>query len=127
MVTREPCGDDREAAVIVRQRIDIALPPGDVRDAFVRGQLAGPVEHRRGHVDPGRFANMRGEGADDETRAAGHVQQAVARTRPGGLDDHPQRLLVGDGRGGAEHRRLAGELVEDQILVVRIGHSRSHR
>ena len=122
MMEREPRGDDREAGVVVRQRIDVALPPGDVRQTLLGRELARPVEHGRSDVDPGRFPHIWRKGADDEAGAAGHVEQTVVAGGPGGLDDHPQRLLVGDRRGGAEDRRLARELVEDQLLVVRVVH-----
>jgi len=125
VVEREACGHDREAAIHVGQGRDVALPPGDVCQALVGRQLAGPLDHRRGHVDPGRLLNMWGKGADDEARAARHVEKSVDGGGPCRLDDHSQRVVVGDRRGSAEDRRLPRELVEDQLPVVRVRHFQS--
>ena len=76
------------------------------------------VEHRRRHVDPGRVLHLRGEGAHDDPAAARDVEHRVARSWRGRLDDHPQRVRIGDRVGGAERRRLAGELVQDPLLVA---------
>src|SRR6266568_4900449 len=86
-------------------------------------EMARPVEHRRGHVDPRRVLDARGERANHDAAAAGDVEHRIIGAGLGGLYDHRQRARIGDRRGGAERRRLAGELVADQIAVRGVGHS----
>ena len=67
--------------------------------------------------------HMRGKGAYDDAAAAGDIEDRVARLGLRRLDNHAQRILVGDRRGGAEQRRLPGELVEDQVLMPGRSHA----
>jgi hypothetical protein len=89
---------------------------------FLGSEGAGALQHRRGHVDAGGVPQIGREGADDDAAAAGDVEHRVVRAGPRGIDDHLQRGLVRDRRGGRERRRLAGELIADQALMRRVGH-----
>ena len=122
MVHRETRDDDGETVVLERQRIYVSLPPLDVGQPLLRREPLRLLEHCRGHVDTGRPAHMRGEGADDDAAAAGEIENRIVRSRPSGLDDHPQRVRVGDRGSGAEQCRLPRELVQDQALMARVGH-----
>src|SRR5262249_51548917 len=81
-----------------------------------------PLKHRGRHVDTSRLANSRSKGAHDQPWPTGDVENGVIRAGSGGRHNHLQRILVSDRRGGAEDRRLACELVEDQLFVVCVSH-----
>src|SRR5206468_2017395 len=79
--------------------------------------LPGLLEHGRREVDAGGVAYRLGEGADDESAAAGDVEHGVVGTGSAELHDEPERRLVLDRRRRAEGHGLAGELVQDRIFV----------
>ncbi len=114
--------DDREGAIGPGQRGNVALPPGDVGDALFRRQKPRPVEHGRGHVDTGRMPHMGGKAADDDAAAAGDVEHRIRGAGSGGVDQQLQGRRIGDRAGGAERRRLPGELIADQVAVGVVGH-----
>jgi hypothetical protein len=84
---------------------------------FFRGLL----QHRRREIDAGGVTHGLGEGADDETAAAGDVEHRVVGAGPAELHDEAQRRLVLDGRRRTEGHRLTRELVENRVLMVVIG------
>jgi hypothetical protein len=45
-----------------------------VAESLSAAALRASIEHRRGHVDPGRVAHLRRKGASDEPAAAGDVE-----------------------------------------------------
>ena len=119
MVKGEARGDDRERRVRPRQRQHVALMPGDVREALRGGMGSCPVEHGRRDVDAGRVADDPREGGDDEAGAARDVEHRVVRSGPAALDDQLERRLAADARRRREGRRLARELIEDLVPVLR--------
>ena len=125
VVHGEPGDDDRKGAVRVGQVGHVALAPCDVGDALLGGEKAGALQHRRGHVDPGRVLDVRGKAAHHDAPAAGDIEHRVAGAGLGRLDDHPERAGVGNRRGGAERRRLPGKLVANEALMCVLGHSLS--
>ena len=58
------CDHDREAAVVIEQRVNITTVQCDIAQTAVRGRFTGFFEHGRGQVDTRRLAHMRCEGAN---------------------------------------------------------------
>ena len=102
--------------------LDLAFLPRDVGDALLGGEGTGALQHRRRRIDAGGMPYMRRESADHDATAASEIEERVVRPGPRGVDDQFQGRLVRDRRGGRERRRLAGELVADEILMRRVGH-----
>ncbi len=119
VVEGEARGHDREGRVRPRQRQHVALAPGHVRQAELGGVRPRAVQHRRRDVDAGRVAHDAREGRHDEPGAARDVEHRVLGAGAAALDDQPERRLVADARRGGEGRRLARELVEDLVPVLR--------
>jgi hypothetical protein len=59
------------------------------------------------------------EGTHHDAAPARNVEHGVLRSRPGGLHDEAERLLVLDAGRRRERDSLTAELVEDQITVAR--------
>src|SRR5215472_4863457 len=116
------CDYDREAAVVIGQRVNITTVQCDIAQTALRGRFLGFFEHGRGQVDTRRLAHMRCEGANHKARTACDIEQGVVRPRRGSFDDQPQHRFVLDHGGGAERRGLARKLIEYQILVRRFIH-----
>ena len=91
---REPGHDNFERAVRIGQRGDVTAIPRDVANPTLRCVLARPVQHRRGHINPGRVFHMRREGADNDPAAARDIQHRIARRWRRRLNDHAQRVGI---------------------------------
>ena len=97
---REAGHDDREGAVGIGQALDRALLPGNIGEALLDGERVGALQHCRGHIDAGGMSQMGREGADDDAAAAGDIEQRIAGARLSRVDDHFERRLARDRRGG---------------------------
>ena len=117
----EPGDDQRELAVGERQGQDVAVAPGQVRQALLGLQEPRALEHRGREVDAGDVPCDPGEGAGEDARPAGHVEHGVVGAGGAEVDDGAQRRLVADRRRRRERHRLARELIEDR-LAMRVAH-----
>ena len=119
MVHGKPRHHDIERAVRIGQRPDIAAIPGDVADRPSRRQAAA-----RGRASPAS-CRSRSHASPAVRRRRRRSRRRMRRPAPyrpvvgaAAVDDHAQRVRIGDGVGRAEWRRLAGELVQDPLLVA---------
>jgi hypothetical protein len=87
--------------------------------------LARLVDHRGRQIDAGRMAAMLREGRDHQPRPAGDIEHRVGGAGAGKFDQQTQRVFVTHRARIGERRRLAGELIDDDVGMG--GHGRPPR
>ena len=116
-----------KTAIGERQRIDIALMPGDVGNLAFARDPARLIQHRRGGVDPRGMGDARSKRHHHRARPTGDIERDIAGTRARRIDQTLQRLVIVEGGRAGEIRRLTGELIGDLRRMGMIGLLRNGR
>jgi hypothetical protein len=111
----KPRADDGELPSFVRQGQHVALLPGEIVEALLLLRSPGLLEHGRSQIDAGGMPHHAGERASQQPRPAGHIQQGILGAGFGHLHDAVEGLLIADGRSARKRRRLARELIPDEV------------
>jgi hypothetical protein len=119
--------DNREFVIWKWQRLNIPLPPGEIRQTASLRQQSGLFEHRGRDVNAGDVTRDRGECACHHPRATGHIQRRIFAGYLRHLDQQTQGLLIRMPRRLRKRQSLSGELINGNLMMVAYISTWSHK
>ncbi len=93
--------------------------PGDIRQTPFCLQRPRTLDHRRREIDARGMCHRFGECADNNPRSASDIKDDIARRSIGQLQQQLERVLILYRGSRRERNGLFGELVTDQVLMIR--------